>query len=70
MPPIMKCSRDLYKQRLTDAVLEAGIEPVLGGIEFAEDIVQQMDIERAKRADDSLRQFLNNLDARFRQWSL
>lgn len=67
--PDQKCSRDLYKQRLTDAVLDAGIEPVLGGIEFAEDIVLEMDIERAKRADASLRLFLDDLDAQFRLWS-
>ena len=67
--PDQKCSRDIYKQRLTDAVLATGTEPVLGGIEFAEDIVREMDIERAKRADASLRHFLDNLDAQFRQWS-
>ncbi len=66
--PEQKCSRDLYKQLLTYAVLSAGIEPVLGGIEFAEDIVREMDIERAKRADDSFRHFLDSLDAQFRQW--
>lgn len=67
--PDQKCSRDVYKQRLTYAVLEAGIEPVLGGIEFAEDIAQEMDIERAKRVDDSLRLFLDRLAAQFRLWS-
>ena len=66
--PEQKCSRDLYKQRLTDAVLATGTEPTLGGIEFAEDIVREMDIERAKRADHSLSVFLDALDAQFRQW--
>ena len=67
--PEQKCSRDLYKQRLTDAVLATGTEPTLGGIEFAEDIVREMNIERAKRADHSLQLFLDNLDAQLRQWS-
>ncbi len=66
--PDQKCSRDLYKQRLTDAVLAAGTEPILGGIEFAEEIVREMDIERAKQADHSLSSFLENLNDQFRQW--
>lgn len=68
--PDQKCSRNLYKERLTDAVLAAGTEPLLGGIEFAEDIVRAMDLDRAKRADDSLRHFLDNLGAQFRQWTM
>ena len=68
--PEQKCSRDLYKERLTEAVLATGIEPVLGGIEFAEDIVREIDIERAKRADRSLQLFLDNLAGQFRQWQL
>ena len=48
--PEQKCSRDLYKGLLAEAVLAAGNPPNLGGIEFAEDIVKEMDIERAKRA--------------------
>ena len=68
--PEQKCSRDLYKQRLTDAILATGTEPTLGGIEFAEDIMREMDIERAMRADHSLQLFLDSLDTQFRQWRL
>ena len=66
--PDQKCSRDLYKQRLIEAIHATGVTPSLGGIEFAEDIVQQMDIERAMRADRSLERFVNDLRAEFRQW--
>ena len=66
--PDLKCSRDLYKQRLIEAIHATGVTPSLGGIEFAEDIVQQMDIERAMRADRSLERFVNDLRAEFRQW--
>ena len=66
--PDQKCSRDLYKERLTDALLAAGTEPAFGGIEFAEDIVREMDLERAGRADASLRHFLDNINALLRQW--
>ena len=68
--PEQKCSRDLYKDRLTQAVLAAGIEPVLGGIEFAEDIVREMDMERAKQSDRSMQVFLDSLGGQFRQWTL
>ena len=66
--PDYKCSRDLYKQRLIEAIHATGITPGLGGIEFAEEIVQAMNIERAMRADRSLERFVNDLRAEFRQW--
>ena len=66
--PDQKCSRDLYKQRLIEAIHATGVTPGPGGIEFAEDIVQAMNIERAMRADRSLKRFVNDLRAAFRQW--
>ena len=36
--PEHKCDRVLYKQRLMDAVWDAGITPLRGGIEHAQDI--------------------------------
>ncbi len=66
--PDRKCGRDLYKQRLAEAIHTTGITPILGGIEFAEDIVRAMDVERAMRADRSLERFVDDLRAAFRQW--
>lgn len=66
--PDQKCDRDVYKQRLIRAILDAGIEPSLGGIEFAEDIVSRIDIPRAERADDSFRRFVRELSQYFQQW--
>ena len=66
--PDRKCDRDLYKQRLAEAIHTTGITPILGGIEFAEDIVRAMDVERAMRADRSLERFVDDLRAAFRQW--
>lgn len=66
--PDRKCNRDLYKQRLIAAIHVAGIMPSLGGIEFAEDIVQSMDINRAKRADRSFQRFVDPLVNVFQQW--
>ena len=66
--PDRKCDRDLYKRRLATAIHAAGIMPSLGGIEFAEDIVQSMDINRAKRADRSFQRFVDPLVNVFQQW--
>ena len=66
--PDQKCSRDLYKQRLISAILDAGITPSVGGIEFAEAIVERLDIERAIRADRSLQRFVTEIRRAFRQW--
>jgi hypothetical protein len=61
--PDHKCARDRYKEALNRAVMNAGIVPSLGGIEFAEDIVQAMDLDRAARADASLKRFRDDLQA-------
>ena len=66
--PDQKCDRYRYKQRLVHAIFDAGITPNLGGMEFAEDIVQEMDIERAELADDSFGRFVGSLRATFRGW--
>lgn len=67
--PNQKCDRDRYKQLLVQAIHAAGIVPAIGGIEFAEDLVKQMDIERAMRSDDSLRRFVEGVRNSFRQWN-
>ena len=66
--PDRKCGRDLYKQRLIEAIHATGITPSLGGIEFAEDIVHGMNIDRAMRADRSLQRFIDEIRNVFRQW--
>ena len=67
--PDQKCSRDRYRQKLADAIHQAGVEPILGGIEYAADIVRHMDLDRAARADTSLQRFLDHLSAIFRGWN-
>ena len=66
--PDHKCDRGRYKHQLFEAVRATGVVPQLGGIEFAEDIVEHMDIENAARADLSLRRFIDTLRGVFRQW--
>jgi len=67
--PDQKCERARYKKMLIGAIRESGITPSLGGIEYAEDIVNEMDLDRVARNDDSLRRLLGDLDAVFREWA-
>lgn len=66
--PDQKCDRDRYKQLLDAAVRAAGVEPLLGGLEFAEDIVRAMNWSRAERADASFAHLLRDLRGAFQRW--
>ena len=66
--PDQKCDRDRYKQRLIEAIHATGTIPILGGIEYAEDIVQQIDINRVAQADRSFRRFVEELRDMFQSW--
>ena len=66
--PDQKCDRGHYKQRLIEAIFAAGIKPSLGGIEYAEDIIQQINIDRASRVDRSFRRFVEDMHRIFQGW--
>lgn len=66
--PDQKCERARYKKLLIETILETGITPSLGGVEFAADIVHEMDITRAEQNDHSLGLLLKELRAVFRSW--
>lgn len=57
--PQDKCVRDYYKGILAKAVIDAGHPPTLGGIEFATELIQQMDFYRAGKADSSFKTFIS-----------
>jgi hypothetical protein len=61
--PKRKCDRDAYKNLLTRALLSGGNVVTLGGIEYAEEIVDAMDLFRAGKAEPSLRHFITGLRA-------
>lgn len=63
--PDQKCDRDRYKRRLIEAIRGTGVTPSLGGIEYAEDIVRKMDVERARKADKSFARFVDDLRMTF-----
>ena len=60
-PGRKKCDRGRYKQMLAQAVVKGGFPPTLGGVEFAPDIVDAMDLYRAGRAEHSLKDFQTRL---------
>ena len=66
--PDQKCERDRYKRFLLEAIRNAGVIPLLGGIEHTTDLVNAMDLQRVARIDKSLERFLRALQRQFRIW--
>jgi hypothetical protein len=67
-PPDRKCERDRFKELLRSAVREAGRSPLLGGMEYAEDIVHAMDLERMEQMEPSLGKAIRELNTKFKEW--
>lgn len=61
-----KCARDHYKRVLAKTVRQAGHPATLGGIEFAPELVEGMDLYRAGKGDHSLKAFLDDLRGKLR----
>jgi len=66
--PVLKCAKDEYKRLLLKEIRDSGIEPILGGEEFAEDIVNAMNLGKAEIREPSLGLFLKSLKALFNQF--
>jgi hypothetical protein len=58
-----KCERYYYKNALKQACREAGQPTTLDGIEFAEEIIQNMDLYRAGQKDNGFRILVSDLSA-------
>jgi len=67
--PDQKCSRDRYKHLLLEAMQNAGVLPPLGGVEYAEEIINAMDLQRMETVNASFGKFLKDLQNKFREWS-
>ena len=61
-----KCERAHYKRLLAEAIRRGHQPATLGGIEFAAEIVDAMNLYRAGRSDSSLKSFVDDLRGRFR----
>jgi len=66
--PAIKCAKDEYKKLLRKEIRASGIEAPLGGEEFAEDIVMEMNLSQAEAREPSLGIFLRGLKAQFNTW--
>jgi hypothetical protein len=67
--PPSKCERALYKKLLIEAIRNAGITPLIDGLEHATDIINNMDLQYAGQTDDSLGKLLKDLQSKFKTWS-
>jgi len=65
--PDEKCMKDRYKHLLAKAVLEAGVQPLLGGVEYAEDLATKYHFQRIADQDPSFGQFLHEMRNWFNQ---
>ena len=63
--PDSKCGTGRFKQLLSNTVTAAGVAPLLGGIEYAERVVAEMDIYRAAANVPSLDTFIRDLRRAF-----
>jgi len=66
--PDQKCAKDRYKDKLKNAIKAAGGTALLGGMEYAEEIVYHTIIQDLKRSDESLKRFIEELETLFKRW--
>jgi hypothetical protein len=66
--PDRKCERDRYKMLFAQAIQDAGITPLAGGLEFVENLVQAMHFERMEKSDPSFGKLLKSQRIWFKQW--
>lgn len=66
--PDQKCERDRYKRLLIEAVRNAGVDPISGGIEHTEALVNSMNLQQLETRNDSLGQLLKALQTQFKKW--
>ena len=67
-PAQQKSERAFYKHLLQDAVMNAGFVPFLGGLEYAEALVNAMNLEKLERTEASLGKLLKELRYKFQEW--
>ena len=68
--PDAKCERHRYKKLLREAVAKAGVTPQLGGLEYAEDLVLNMDRDKVARSDTSFGKAVSGIQRFLMKWSV
>lgn len=66
--PNRKCDRYRYKRLLLQAIRDAGVIPLLGGIERTAELVNAMNLQHMEQSDRSFRRFFRALQQRFENW--
>ena len=66
--PNRKCNRNRYKRLLLQAIHDAGVIPLLGGVEYTADFANAMNLQHLERSDRSFRRFFRALQQRFENW--
>ena len=66
--PNRKYDRYHYKRLLLQAIRDAGVVPLLGGIERIADLVNAMNLQHMEQRDRSFRRFFRALQQRFEIW--
>ena len=66
--PKMKCEKDEYKRLLDQSVRDAGVRPILGGLEYAEDLVNAANLLRIEKEEPSFEKTAKQIKAFFQQW--
>ncbi len=66
--PKRKYDRERYKRLLLQAIRDADVIPLLGGIEHIADLVNAMDFQHLEQSDRSFRRFFRALQHQFGAW--
>lgn len=66
--PNRRFDRNGYKRLLLQAIHDAGVIPLLGGIEYMADLVNAMNLQHIEQNDRSFRRFFRALQQRFETW--
>ena len=66
--PNRKCDRNRYKRLLLQAIRDAGVIPLLAGIEYTRDLVNTMNLQHMEQSDRSFRRFFRALQHQFGAW--
>ena len=66
--PKRKYDRERYKRLLLQTIRDAGVIPLLGGIEHIPDLVNAMDLQHLEQSDRSFRRFFRALQHQFEAW--
>jgi hypothetical protein len=65
-----KCERDFYKRLLRETILKAGQPTLTSEMEYAPDLVEEMDLFRAGKNQTSLRHFVEEIQSALQRLSL